>query len=94
MHNGGNPLHWVATEEAALALGKMSCNHETQNHRGQTALHVMVNYNRFDCVVALLSSGANPNESNSHGDTPLHMAVLSLDLSIVKVKENLFEIQH
>lgn len=92
MENGGTPLHWVTTEKDALALAKMGCNLEAKNHRGQTPLHVMVNYNRFDLVVPFLISGADPNAKNGDGYTPLHMAILSYNLSIVKVNENIFEI--
>lgn len=39
------------------------------------ALQCAVERDRLDVVVALLEAGADPNETNSEGDTPIHAAV-------------------
>lgn len=42
---------------------------------GNTALHVAVMRNRFDCVMVLLTYGANAGARGEHGNTPLHLAI-------------------
>jgi hypothetical protein len=42
---------------------------------GNTALHVAVMRNRFDCVMVLLTYGANAGARGEHGNTPLHLAM-------------------
>lgn len=76
MKNGGTPLHWCTTREVVAALVELAdCRIDARNFSGQTALHVMVQRERFECVVALLSRGADPNLTDSSGNAPLHEAV-------------------
>lgn len=88
MNDGRTPLHWASTEKAISALAKMGCLPDAQNHRMETALPLMVrNNNCFDCAVALLSSGANPNQPNGSAYMPLHLAISFLKLLTVKINE-------
>ena len=85
MKNGGTPLHWATTKEVVMALVELGCLIDARNFSGQTALHVMVQRDRFECVVALLSCGADPNLVDSSGNAPLHLAVSTASLLIVQV---------
>lgn len=93
MKNGGTPLHWCLTKEVVVALVELvDCCVDARNFCGQTALHVMVQRERFECVVALLSrGGADPNLTDAVGNTPLHEALCgsggnsSTNLLIVQV---------
>lgn len=42
---------------------------------GNSALHVAVMRERHDCVMVLLTYGANANAHGEHGNTPLHLAM-------------------
>lgn len=85
MKNGGTPLHWATTKEVIMALVELECCIDALNFSRQTALHVMVQRDRFECVVALLSCGADPNLVDSNGDAPLHIAATSSSELIVQV---------
>lgn len=85
MKNGGTPLHWATTKEVIAALVELDCCIDARNFSGQTALHVMVQRDRFECVVALLSYGADPNLVDSEGNGPLHIAGKSSNVLIAQV---------
>lgn len=85
MKNGGTPLHWATTKEVVIALVELGCHIDARNFSGQTALQVMVQKDRFDCVVALLSCGADPNLVDSSGSATLHLAASSASLLVVQV---------
>ena len=85
MKNGGTPLHWATTKEVVMALVELGCLIDARNFSGQTALHVMVQRDRFECVVALLSCGADPNLVDSSGNAPLHLAASAASLLVVQV---------
>lgn len=89
MKNGGTPLHWATTKEVVIALIELGCFIDARNFSGQTALQVMVQRDRFDCVVSLLSYGADPNLVDSSGNSPLHVAAGAGNLLIVQVMMNL-----
>lgn len=59
----------------ARMLLKQGCEVNSTSSTGNTALHVAVMRNRFDCVVALLTYGANADARGEHGNTPLHLAM-------------------
>ncbi|XP_023225237.1 85/88 kDa calcium-independent phospholipase A2-like isoform X2 [Centruroides sculpturatus] len=84
MKNGGTPLHWAKTAQCLEALIELGCKLDSKNFQGDTALHVMIQHNRFCCVMTLLSNGANPNLVGVDGNTPLHLAVKSGDITLVQ----------
>ena len=85
MKNGGSPLHWATTKEVVIALVELGCCIEERNFSGQTALHVMVQRDRFECIVTLLSRGADPNVVDKDGNSPLHYAATLGNLLIIQV---------
>jgi calcium-independent phospholipase A2 len=67
MKNGGTPLNWATMKEVVISLVELGCRIDARKFSGHTALHVMVQRDRFECVVALLSCGANQNLVDSTG---------------------------
>jgi len=84
MKNGGTPLHWATTKEVVAALLELGCLIDARNFNGETALHVMVQRDRFECVVTLLSHGADPNLVDNSGKSPLHVAATLGSLLLVQ----------
>ncbi len=85
MKRGGTPLHWATTKELVSTLVELGCQVDARNFRGETALHVMVQRDRFECVVFLLAHGADPNLIDADSNAPLHLAVQNAQLTIVQV---------
>lgn len=59
----------------ARMLLKRGCDVDSTSASGNTALHVAVMRNRFDCVMVLLTYGANAGARGEQGNTPLHLAM-------------------
>lgn len=59
----------------ARMLLKRGCDVDSTSTAGNTALHVAVMRNRFDCVMVLLTYGANAGFRGENGNTPLHLAM-------------------
>lgn len=59
----------------ARMLLKRGCDVDSTSTAGNTALHVAVMRNRFDCVMVLLTYGANAGARGEYGNTPLHLAI-------------------
>ena len=55
------------------------------NDRGETLLHWMCVYDRYDIVLQLLEHGANPNRLDNVRGSPLHWAVCSNSLYIANI---------
>ena len=55
---------------------------------GQSALHLMIKENRFECVEELLRNGADVNVVDGDGKTPLHYVAESEDSDIIHVGAN------
>ncbi|PNJ49612.1 PLA2G6 isoform 15, partial [Pongo abelii] len=72
---GASPLHWAKNAEMARMLLKRGCHVNSTSSAGNTALHVAVMRNRFDCAIVLLTHGANADARGEHGNTPLHLAM-------------------
>ncbi|XP_056648135.1 85/88 kDa calcium-independent phospholipase A2 isoform X1 [Diorhabda sublineata] len=84
MKNGGTPLHWASSRQVIEALIDVNCHIDALNFENKTALHIMVERNRLDCVVALLSKQANANLGDKDGNRPLHLAVKTNNLAILQ----------
>lgn len=84
MKYGGTPLHWSSSREVLSALINRNCDVNALNFNQQTALHVMVNRERLDCVVCLLSHEAEINLKDKDGNTALHIAVEKKNIPIVQ----------
>ncbi|XP_010611370.1 85/88 kDa calcium-independent phospholipase A2 isoform X2 [Fukomys damarensis] len=81
---GASPLHWAKNAEMARVLLKRACDVDSTSASGNTALHVAVMRNRFDCVMVLLTHGASADVHGEHGNTPLHLAMLKDNVEMVK----------
>ncbi|XP_055842006.1 85/88 kDa calcium-independent phospholipase A2 isoform X1 [Episyrphus balteatus] len=75
MKYGGTPLHWCSSRETLQALINTGCDVNATNFDGKTALHVMVERNRFECVVTLLAYDAEIDVVDKDGNTALHIAI-------------------
>lgn len=84
MKYGGTPLHWSSSREVLSALINRNCDVNALNFNQQTALHVMVNRERLDCVVCLLSHEAEINLKDKDGNTALHIAVEKKNIPMVQ----------
>uniref|UniRef100_A0A2I3N1H7 phospholipase A2 n=1 Tax=Papio anubis TaxID=9555 RepID=A0A2I3N1H7_PAPAN len=81
---GASPLHWAKNAEMARMLLKRGCNVNSTSSAGNTALHVAVMRNRFDCAIVLLTHGANADARGEHGNTPLHLAMSKDNVEMIK----------
>ncbi|XP_052604282.1 85/88 kDa calcium-independent phospholipase A2 isoform X1 [Peromyscus californicus insignis] len=81
---GASPLHWAKNAEMARMLLKRGCDVDSTSTAGNTALHVAVMRNRFDCVMVLLTYGANAGFRGENGNTPLHLAMSKDNLEMIK----------
>uniref|UniRef100_A0A2K5F7E3 85/88 kDa calcium-independent phospholipase A2 n=1 Tax=Aotus nancymaae TaxID=37293 RepID=A0A2K5F7E3_AOTNA len=81
---GASPLHWAKNAEMARMLLKRGCNVNGTSSAGNTALHVAVMRNRFDCAMVLLTHGANADARGEHGNTPLHLAMSKDNVEMIK----------
>lgn len=84
MKNGGTPLHWSSSREVLLELVQRGCDINAVNFEEKTALHVMVERNRLECVVALLSHEAEIDLRDKDGNTALHLAIAKKLVPIVQ----------
>lgn len=75
MKHGGTPLHWAKTTQCLETMIELGCDLDAKNFQGNTAMHIMAARGRLNCVISLLSHGANVNAVGSDGDSPLHVAV-------------------
>ena len=78
-------MHWATTKEVVSALLELGCLIDARNFNGETALHLMVQRDRFDCVVTLLTHGADPNLVDNFGKSPLHLAAALGNLLLIQV---------
>jgi ankyrin repeat protein len=86
LHNKGafvtsRALHNVAKGSGELEIAKYICEEvdgvdiNDRGNGGKSALHFAANGWKPDLVSYLLQKGANPNISDDHDDTPLHLIV-------------------
>lgn len=84
MKRGGTPLHWAISGEVVEALADKNCAINALNFDGRTALHIMVLRGRLDCVIALISRGADISVGDNEGNTPLHLAAKQTNINILQ----------
>lgn len=84
MKYGGSPLHWSCSREVINTLLDVGCHINTRDFKGRTALHVAVEKQQLDCVVALLSRQADINICDYEGNTALHLGVQGQSLAVVQ----------
>lgn len=76
--NGNRAVH-IAAQNGNLRLLELliskKCKVNAQNNKGQTALHMAIEYDYYPCVKKLLESGADPEVTNQDG----HPAKLGID---------------
>ncbi|XP_066990221.1 85/88 kDa calcium-independent phospholipase A2-like isoform X3 [Macrobrachium rosenbergii] len=84
LHKGGSLLHWVKSRELMDLCLDAGCNPDLRNDKQQTPLHVMVNRNRFQCLMTLLCRGAKANCADLEGTTPLHLAAAQCSATLVQ----------
>lgn len=84
MKNGGTPLHWSSSREILIELIDRGCDVDAINFEEKSALHVMVERNRLECVVALLAAEAEIDLKDNKGNTALHLAIEKKLIPIVQ----------
>lgn len=58
-----------------LALCDLGCPIDSRSKTGETALHIAVSRNRYDCAMGLVIRGADAAAVNNKGYSALHLAV-------------------
>jgi len=70
---------WLCCDDLCLQcvyeLVQQGANLDAANRIGETALHVMIRRNKFDCVLGLLAKGTSTAVKGVNSDNALHMAV-------------------
>lgn len=69
------PLFSPLLQMARMLLNR-GCDVNSVSNSGDTALHIAVMRDRFDCVMVMLTYGANAGARGEHSNTPLHLAML------------------
>lgn len=75
MSQGGTPLHFAVSREAIETLLKHGCCINSRDGKNRTALHLMAAENRLECVIVLLTEGAEMDFRDKYGLTPLEVAI-------------------
>ncbi|KAE8420071.1 ankyrin repeat-containing domain protein [Aspergillus pseudocaelatus] len=80
-NDGRSPLHFAAAAAQSNVVGLLcklykesSWPLDQKDEHGCTSLHYAAGSGNSECVYHLLQVGANPNITDCHGKTPLHIA--------------------
>ena len=79
-HAGRTPLHYAAMEnkvDEVKTLVRVGVDPNRGDYLGFTALHLAAQVRALGASVALLDAGADIDAVNSHGNTPLFVAVFN-----------------
>ncbi|CAG9861353.1 unnamed protein product [Phyllotreta striolata] len=74
---GGAPLHWANSKGVIEALVEAECDVNAVNFERKTAMHVMIESDRMECLFTLLIHDANGNLGDKDGNRPIHLAVIN-----------------
>ena len=66
-------------------LADLGCNLDVTNDEGETALDIMVQRGRHQCVMALLTRGANAALLSKKGDNAVHYAIKVIMLTLIQL---------
>jgi len=75
--------------QCVYELAQNGANLDATNGSGETALHVMIRSNKFECVLALLAKAASAAVRGVNGDSALHMAIEVVYSISLAIKETL-----
>ncbi|KAJ8030488.1 85/88 kDa calcium-independent phospholipase A2 [Holothuria leucospilota] len=78
------PLHWAKTAGSQQVLLESHSELDTRSNTGDTALHIMVKRQRFECFMGLLLAGAHPDIPDNEGNSPLHTACKLNNVDMVR----------
>ncbi|RWS09904.1 85/88 kDa calcium-independent phospholipase A2-like protein [Dinothrombium tinctorium] len=82
---GGTPMHWVRERKSIESLVKLGLPIKVRNINGETSLHVAVrNHHIKNYIYLLCINDKLKNYKDKDGNTPLHNAVSSLDVTAVQ----------
>lgn len=86
---GNTVLHLAIENEEFLKGFAFECVHphivNSQNHNGDTPLHIALRKKDIKMVSVLLEKGANPNIANQKGEIPFHLVLNLGQLDVIKL---------
>ncbi len=76
--------------DTAQILIQADAHLDSQNHSGDSALHLASFFCRQEIVELLLKSGADPNKVNNHGLTPLAATSIEMDAELRAIYQHVY----
>ncbi|CAD5113603.1 DgyrCDS2764 [Dimorphilus gyrociliatus] len=82
--DGSTPLHLCRSLEMLTLLCGKDADVNASNMDSETPLIIFIKEKKVDCVMSLLSRSANPSLADKDGNNPLHWAIKSCSLQLIK----------